>query len=300
MSKRNLQPFWKPQSPINQAKLILPPHIMVSVFTGKERTGWVNPDLTTVLMRLAYDPRLRVSYVPIHAIYPVSAARNTGVEKFFMPSDCELWVIFDNDVAPPPNIADAIVTMPKEADIAVLPYWVWLPSEQHTMPCFGQWEDGTMVLPDPSTLKPGWQEMGAGGTGAMFIRRRVFEQPDKLSKPFFKIISHETRGQIVSEDIFFTGRAAEAGMKTWVNTDFICSHYHTIDLAEVNQGAFRIIDRFVTVLREKYGDAGINVEGLIQELQPELKEAYKAKNSAMREFKTEDKKHEPLPMTEWK
>ena len=75
-----------------------------------------------------------------------------------------------------------------------------------------------MIIPDPTTLKPGWQPMGAGGTGCMFIRRKVFTSPDKLQAPFFKIISTSDKGQVVSEDVYFTGRAAEAGFPTWVNT----------------------------------------------------------------------------------
>lgn len=293
MSRRNKQPFWKA---VKTEGAIKPVNIMVCVFTGVERHGWVNPSLTTTLMRLSYDPRIRMSYVPVHAIHPVCQARNMAVDDFFLKSDCDVLVLFDNDVQPPQNVADAIVGMPAECDIAVLPYWVWLPSEQHTMPCFGRWEDGTMVIPDPQTLVPGWQPMGAGGTGCMFIRRKVFTSPEKLTAPFFKIISTETRGQVVSEDIYFTGRAAEAGFKTWINTDFICSHQHTVDLAEVNQGVVRILDRFTSVLQEKYGDCGATLGSLIQELHPELLQAQKAAQSEMRDLQ---KKEPPIPLSEW-
>jgi hypothetical protein len=210
--------------------------------------------------------------------------------------------MFDNDVDPPANIADAIATMPAECNIAVMPYWVWLPSAQHTLICFGHWTDGTMAVPDPSTLKPGWQEMGAGGTGCMFVRRKVFTSPDKLTAPFFKIISTDTRGQVVSEDIYFTGLAAEAGFLTWTNTDFVCSHYHTIDLAEVNQGVARILNKFTGVLQEKYGAAGVTLGSLIQELHPELLQANKEAQSEMRDaYEEKRKEREPaIPKEEWK
>jgi hypothetical protein len=197
---RKQQPFWKPKSsntpkPVTQAK---PPiKLMVAVFTGEERHGWMHPRLAITLLRLAYDPRFILSFVPIHAIHPVCAARNMAVRDFFLKHDSEVLVLFDNDVAPPDNVGDAIYGMPEECNIAVLPYWVWLPNEKHTMPCFGQWEDGVMIIPDPATLKPGWQEMGAGGTGCMFIRRKVFTSPDKLQAPFFKIISTSDKGQVV-------------------------------------------------------------------------------------------------------
>lgn len=290
MSRRNKQPFWK--IPPTDKPAVKPPHVMVCVFTNPERHGWVNPGLTTTLMRLSYDPRIQVSYVPIHAIYPACEARNTAVEKFFLKSTADILVLFDNDVDPPSNIADAIASMPVECNIAVMPYWVWMPfPEQHTLICFGKWEDGTMVVPDPSTLTPGWQSMGAGGTGCMFIRRKVFESPDKLTAPFFKILSDDRRGQVVSEDIFFTGRAAEAGFPTWTNTDFICSHFHTVDLAEVNTGIVRILSKFTSALQEKYGaPSGTTIGSLIKELHPELLQANKALQSEMRAVHEAEKK----------
>ena len=139
---RKQQPFWKTNStnqpkPVTQAK---PPlKVMVAVFTQAERQGWVNPQLSTLLLRLAYDPRIVLSYVPIHSIFPVCAARNMAVRDFFLKHDSEVLVLLDNDVAPPQNLADAIVSMPEECNIAVMPYWVWLPNEKHTMICFGSW-----------------------------------------------------------------------------------------------------------------------------------------------------------------
>jgi len=244
---------------------------MVAVFTEQERRGWVNPFLTTTLLRIALDPRIHISYVPIHAVHPVDAARNMAVEQYFLESDAEILVLFDNDVSPPSNIADAILSMPRECDIAVMPYWVWSP-ERHTVPCFGRWEDGEMIAPDPSTVTPGWQEMGSGGTGCMFIKRRVFTCK-KLAAPFFQIIADAQKGQTVSEDIYFTGRATEAGLKVFINADFVCSHYRTIDLADINLGIVQILNRFFIAIKEKYGDVGASMDSMIQELHPELKPA---------------------------
>jgi hypothetical protein len=170
-----------------------------------------------------------------------------------------------------------------------MPYWVWLPNEKHTMPCFGFWEDGVMIIPDPATLKPGWQVMGAGGTGCMFIRRVVFTSPDKLTAPFFKIISTSDKGQVVSEDVYFTGRAAEAGFPTWINTDFICSHFHTVNLADINFGTVMILRRFTDVITKKYGEAGIKLESLIKELHPELIEASKSLQESVAQSYAENK-----------
>ena len=151
-----------------------------------------------------------------------------------------------------------------------------------------------MVLPDPASLTPGWQVMGAGGTGCMFIRRKVFTSPDKFKAPFFKILSTPERGQIVSEDIYFTGLAAEAGFPTWTNTDYACSHYHTIDLAEVNTGVVNIINKFTDALNQKYGVEGVTIGSLINELHPELLQAQKERQSEMREAATQREPTVPL------
>ena len=124
-------------------------HIMVTVFTETERRGWVNPRLVTSVLRLAFDQRFRLTYTPIHAVHPVDAARNLAVETF-LKSDAEILVFFDNDVYAPGNFGDAVASMPAECDIAVMPYWVFGP-DNFTMPCFGHWQDGMMVAPDPAT-----------------------------------------------------------------------------------------------------------------------------------------------------
>jgi len=131
--------------------------------------------------------------------------------------------------------------------------------------------------------------MGAGGTGCMFIRRKVFTE-GKLARPFFKIISESKRGQIVSEDIWFTGLAADAGYPTWTNTDYHCSHFHTIDLADVNIGQVMVIKRFHDAISEKYGQMGVTLGSLIHELHPELEEAAKLANlGRVQEASQEDK-----------
>ena len=252
----------------NQAARRPLPHVMVTVLSGHERRDWLHPYLSAAIMKAAFDPRIGMTYTPIHAIHPVDAARNVAVEENFLPSSAEYLVMFDNDIVPPMNWLDAVLTMPEDCDIAILPYWVWGP-KQFTVLCFGRWEDGQMIQPEPGTVKPGWNEGGAGGTGAMIIRRRVFES-GKLERPFFKIISDAYRGQVMSEDVYFTGRCTEAGFKVYTNTNYPCSHHRTVDLKEVNLGIVNLLNQYVSTVREKYGDIGIDIDTLTRELHPEL------------------------------
>src|SRR5579862_2590196 len=65
-----------------------------------------------------------------------SAARNRIVTRHVLPSAAEWLCMFDNDVVPPENFIEVILTAPPEADIVILPYWVWNP-DGHPMLCFG-------------------------------------------------------------------------------------------------------------------------------------------------------------------
>jgi hypothetical protein len=244
---------------------------MVSVLSLRERTGWIHPRLTAEIARMALGSgaRYQMTYVPMNGVYPVSAARNRIVARHFLPCAAEWLGMFDNDIGPPENVIEVILTAPPEADIVILPYWVWS-SELHPLLCFG---DLRMVKGKPhmypyryKTL--GWHEGGAGGTGAIFIRRRVFK---KLKKPFFKFSYDKDEEETAGEDIYFTSKARRAGCRIFSNSDYVCSHYRTLDLAEVNAGVNSILQRYVKIAQEKYGAHGIALPGLNEMLAMEKK-----------------------------
>src|SRR5579862_4340917 len=103
------------------------PQVMVSVLSMRERTGWIHPSLVAEIVRMALGAgtRYQLTYVPMNNVSPVSAARNRIVNQHFLPSAAEWLCMFDNDVAPPEDVIDVILTAPVEADIVILPYWVW-------------------------------------------------------------------------------------------------------------------------------------------------------------------------------
>jgi hypothetical protein len=227
-----------------------------------ERTGWIHPRLTAEIVKTALGSgtRYRMTYVPMNGVYPVSAARNRIVTRHFLPSTANWLGMFDNDIGPPENVIEVVLTAPAEADIIVLPYWVWC-SERHPMLCFGELQKGKgkpqMYVHGYKTL--GWHEGGAGGTGAIFIRRRVFR---KLEKPYFKFLHDADEEETVGEDIYFTSKARQAGCRIFTNLDYVCSHYRTIDLAEVNSGMNSTLRRYVEIAQERYGAHGIALPGL--------------------------------------
>lgn len=246
---------------LNSSNSPKPPHIFFTVFTGRERHGWVLPALNLELIRTAFRSsagEYRMSYFPVNNVHPISAARNVCVDDMFLAkTDADWLAMFDNDIGPPEKVVDAILAAPPEADIIILPYWVW--TNLKTLLCFGKWENGQMITQNIETK--GWVEGGSGGTGAMFIRRRVFTE-GKLKPPFFKILYDDYEGQTTSEDIWFTSRAREAGYRIFTHTDFICSHYRSIDLAEVNIGIVTTVRHYADLLKKQYGDQGIVVPDL--------------------------------------
>ena len=238
------------------------PHIMVSVLSLHERTGWIHPKLTAEIVRTALSSgtRYRMTYIPMNGVYPVSAARNRIVVRHFLPSPADWLCMFDNDIGPPENLIEVILTAPPEADIVVLPCWVWC-SEGHPMMCFGDLRrvNGKPLMYPQGYTRLGWHEGGAGGTGAIFIRRRVFR---KVKKPYFKFLYDKGEELAVGEDIYFTAKARRAGCRIFTNLDFVCSHYRTLDLAEVNAGVNSILGRYVKTAQEKYRAHGIALPSL--------------------------------------
>lgn len=269
MRNHYTQLFYKSRPPSAPNPKI--PHIVTVVFTGSERRDWVNPHLVATLFTMGFDRRVYFSYQPIHAIHPIDAARNLAVESAFkLERSHPAWewiIMFDNDIGPPLNVLDTLLDAPPEADIVILPYWVW--TDVGPLVCFGRWEDGRMLTPDNGELGPGWNEGGAGGTGAMFIRRRVFSS-GKLTKPYFQIHADSVRGQTTTEDIDFTSRAKEAGFRIFTHRESICNHFRTVDLAEVNVFTSTTINLFVEAVRKKCKEAGMDIGTITELLRPDL------------------------------
>lgn len=260
---RKEQSFYRPSSPKPPAAPI--PHIFISIFTARERHHWICPELAMELVRIAFGAAggaYRVTFgPPIFGVYPVSAARNLAVEKHFLSTDADIHVMFDNDIGPAPRILDGILSLPTDAAIGVFPYWVWDPQQLRPALCFGQWidKDGKKQMLSGDYKGSGWHPGGAGGTGAICIRRAAY---DLLEKPYFRILHSDYEGQTMSEDIWFTHKVHEAGGKVMMTTDYVCSHYHTLDLAEINLGMNAVCRKYVEKVREAYGEHGIEVPKL--------------------------------------
>jgi hypothetical protein len=262
------------RAPRDLPKVAKPPHIVVSVLAGRERQNWHVPELTTELIRMAFGTasgRYKFTWAPMNNVHPVSAARNRLCEYLLEKTDGDWLVMFDNDIHPPENVLDVILHAPADAAVILLPYWVWNPEKLLPLPCLGRWEadaQGKKQMVTQDYAGRDYHEIGAGGTGAIFIRRSTLE---KLPRPWFKIIYDDFEGQVMSEDIYFTSNVTEAGLKIYTHTGYICGHYRSMDLAEINAGMVGTIRAGFEQVRKQYGDLGVTVPTLNELREIEVK-----------------------------
>ena len=202
------------------------PKLLISVLCGYERHGWINPTLASVLLSTQRLPFLAMFALQTDTS-PVERARNNAA-KMAMDVGAEWLVMFDNDIEPPLNVFQVLEQAGKEHDVIALPYWGCLDGILAPMTVV---KDGSgMRRIEPES---GFQEVIRAGTGAMFIRRRVFEV---LPKPYFAVrLSADGLSMTASEDYDFCDRARKRGFHIWTQGDFACEHLHQYQLGFLAQ-----------------------------------------------------------------
>lgn len=215
----------------------------------------INSSLSAFLWiagRLSQDSKCKYwfEYLPVPEVRPVSYARNCGIYEF-LRSDCNrLWFI-DNDIIPPPDAFD-LLEIDEDVVVGVCP----LPGrEQITTNVYkytGEWPKpwSTTVPTDAMQV----EEIDAGGTGSMIIKRKVLEDPAlRLRSEFFDLEGHprcldEEEAPPVFQDLFkpngqryagqdleFCLRAKKAGYKIVTNYQIFHGHFKRIDMKKVIQ-----------------------------------------------------------------
>lgn len=147
-------------------------------------------------------------------VQPVDNARNHLVEEFLKePTNTHLLFI-DADTIPPQDALYRLLAhdLPVVSGITPIiemtalrePYRKWNAVDQ-----------------DDKHVEPNTGLIEVKGVGASFIliRREVFEQ---LDKPYYKFVYEEE--DVISEDIYFTSKCIEKGIKTFADTSIICNH----------------------------------------------------------------------------
>ncbi len=208
------------------------PKILVCVLTGLERHGWVNPWLTQNLLTMSHDSRFDVQIELVIGKHPVDYARNCCV-VMARERKADYLLMVDNDqhfeISPLDTLSTGI-----GKDV------IGLPSMQGYNP------DAVLTGADP--LLPNFRTLDRSesdgefftvekiGTGAMFIRRTVWET---IPGPWFKWCYDESGelhavagGDSPGEDFYFCELARSKGFKVWAHRRLIM-HWKTAEVSRL-------------------------------------------------------------------
>jgi hypothetical protein len=194
--------------------------VFVATFSTEERGGWFCPGLVNFLLNasaLSITQGRQVGYKNIYNHRPIDSARNFAAREF-LKTPAEWLLMLDNDIAPPLNLLDLADSADERMDI-VTPLCVCNYGTELNFAC--------NVNADLERSDP-WFETNFAGTGVMFVRRRVFE---KITPPWFRTTYSQEGIMAGHEDEFFCRRAAKGRFRIWVNPEFDCNHFRTVNLS---------------------------------------------------------------------
>jgi hypothetical protein len=216
-----------PQHP-QQGVHTLKTSIMVAVLTGHERHFWIHPDLMTALVRMPLwqmETGSSLAVTTIHGRTPVAAARNQAVEKM-LKLGVEWLLQIDNDTVPPPNILGVLESIGNRKIVGFPTPMEYEPGKT----CFNVAHKGEGGYEGYKEIPEGWSTAAWVGSGCLLVHRDVFVA---LSDPWFEHRDVITLRSHMKEDSYFCEKACEKGFQVWTNSNFICKHYHTVELLQM-------------------------------------------------------------------
>lgn len=220
--------------------MVRPTTILFSIRSGYERNGWIHPQLAAWTLTTIFEQihKTRIEYV--FGVNGLAASANAAAAQFMKPelSQVEWHCIVDNDTVPPSNILRMFDDVPEEVDI-ISPL-CHMTSGDHIFPQAGYYFDKAQypvsVFDEPDTFspikldeQPGLYAVDRVGGGFWFIRRRVY---DVMPKPYFAVqLDPDTFEITMTDDLYFQGLARINGFNIFVDTRFVASHHHTLNMA---------------------------------------------------------------------
>jgi hypothetical protein len=154
-------------------------------------------------------------------------------------------VLFQMDADNPP-IKSPWDLVEVDLDIIGLPTPIWRLSKDKPPILWnafvrGKCEDET--IPDGSAYKSiippqdgGLEEVDGIGGGALFIKRRVFENARMMREGWHRMWREDDGTAYRGLDLAFSQRAKEEGFRIFVAWDYPCNHFKEINLLEVEAG----------------------------------------------------------------
>ena len=159
---------------------------------------------------------------------PVQSNRNQIV-KYFLETDCDYLGMLDADIIPNKNWLD-LIKLNKEIVSGLYCGW----ADGYLCPFMFKFKKGGLLQdkggnPFDIVRGKGIVEVDRTGCGALILKREVLE---KIKKPFETKYDEDGIAP-TGEDFSFFEKAQGAGYRIWVDTDCLCNHFKTVDLAEI-------------------------------------------------------------------
>ena len=207
--------------------------VMIALLGSSERSGWFHPLNLGPLLGAISGLQRPVSLELILDYRPHSKARNESVRRF-LASSCRWLIQFDNDVVLQPGW-ERLISLAEEdrSKLALtIPYPVPTGTYKSWVLAYGvgQWthEKGNPYgLEWTSSLPDGWSAWDVATGGTLMLHRSVFE---KLAAPYFAELAESVQKACPGEEVTFCKRLARIGIKVHAHSDYVASHYHTVDL----------------------------------------------------------------------
>jgi hypothetical protein len=228
-----------------------PIRIFVGVPTMHERSGWICKHLAEWLTDLPYTVGDTYQYTIefLHNFIPAASCRNhfCGQRKDLDPRPDWLLMI-DNDMAPPMNLFDTIKDAPEDAMVVVPQFHMWDEPRAAARLCWGM--DDAIAPPTDEHTKYFTLELDRFypltkcGTGAIFMKPELF---DIIEKPYFWYTFNEDQGMTATEDINFSRKVVDSGLKIYGNPNISVGHYHNANIDVIAKRLVPRIDKEVKI-----------------------------------------------------
>lgn len=208
-------------------------HNSKGVYLAVLNQGNIRAELSYFITDVTHQNKYRL-FITYPAHKPIAQNRNMIIQDFLNRPEYDYLMMIDSDIVPPLNILD-LVDHQKDVMGAV---------------CFA-FMDGAIVpllleeIPEnerrdskPYRVKElngdeGLVQVDAIGSGVIIMKREVVEAL-KDQQPFCNRYN-EQGIKTLGLDLSFCKKAKEAGFEVWAHTDYICSHWVTLDLKELYQ-----------------------------------------------------------------
>jgi len=189
------------------------------VFIAVLNQGWIRPELSSMMTELPRQGKYDV-YISYPAWKPITNNRNKIVKKF-LESGMDYLLMIDSDNVPPFEVLDLA---DYEKDIVGVVCFGYL--KKMVIPfCLKKNTRGAYDVADFDE-GDGLKEVDAVGTGCIMISRKVLQDVGYPFRNEYKPDGTKKMGL----DINFCRRAQEKGYKIYCQTDYLCSHWTTMDL----------------------------------------------------------------------